>query len=245
MGQKVNSLGLRLGINKKWDSKWYINHVYCDLLHQDLKIRNFLIRCIEKEGIIFRKCIIRHSSDKTFIFLHTYGENSEQLKKKMPIIESFLVKFIGHEVVLNHLNLITLDSAYKKITNKISSELVSFKSKKYFVTGLEVMNIVTLTGSANLLAIFISTELENNFRHSQFLDFIKKSIPSFLSVRSNIKGIRVQVCGRLNGADRSKTDWFREGQVPLHSLKDKVDYSTASAFTVYGVCGIKVWVCSN
>ena len=68
MGQKVNSLGLRLGINNKWDSKWYVQRDYNEILHQDIKIRNFLIRSIEKENLIVRKCVIKHSLNKTFVF---------------------------------------------------------------------------------------------------------------------------------------------------------------------------------
>ena len=245
MGQKVNSLGLRLGINNKWDSKWYVQRDYNEILHQDIKIRNFLIRSIEKENLIVRKCVIKHSLNKTFVFLHTYGTESDLIKVKLPIIEKVLTTLVGHEVVLNHLNLIVLNSIYKKIINKVSNELSSFKTRKYITYGLEVLNAVTLSGSATLLTTFLANELAKNQRQSQFLYFVKKAIPTFMAVRPNIKGIRIQVAGRINGSERKKIDWFREGQIPLHSLKSKVDYSASTAFTVYGTCGIKVWICSK
>jgi len=159
MGQKVNSLGLRLGINNKWDSKWYVQRDYNEILHQDIKIRNFLIRSIEKENLIVRKCVIKHSLNKTFVFLHTYGTESDLIKVKLPIIEKVLTTLVGHEVVLNHLNLIVLNSIYKKIINKVSNELSSFKTRKYFTYGLEVLNAVTLSGSATLLTTFLANEL--------------------------------------------------------------------------------------
>ena len=135
MGQKVNSLGLRLGINKNWDSKWYVGRDYNKVLHQDFNIRDFLIRTIEKENLIVRKCVIKHSVNKTFVFLHTYGTESDLLKVKLPIIEKILTKLMGHEVVLNHLNLIVVNSIYKKIIGKVSTELSSFKTRKYFTYG--------------------------------------------------------------------------------------------------------------
>jgi small subunit ribosomal protein S3 len=245
MGQKVNSLGLRLGINKDWDSKWYVGKNYNKVLHQDFNIRDFLGRTIEKENLIVRKCVIKHSVNKTFVFLHTYGTESDSLKVKLPIIEKVLTRLTGHEVVLNHLNLIVVNSIYKKIINKVSTELSSFKTRKYFTYGLEVLNAVTLSGSATLLTTFIANELTKNQRHSQFLDFVKKAIPTFMAIRPNIKGVRIQVAGRLNGSERKKIDWFREGQIPLHSLKSKVDYSSSTAFTIYGTCGVKVWICSK
>jgi small subunit ribosomal protein S3 len=245
MGQKVNSLGLRLGINKKWDSKWYAERDYEKVLHQDVKIREFLIKSTEKENLMVRKCVIKHSLNQTFIFLHTYGIESDSIKIKLPIMEKVLTRLMGHEVTLNHINLIGLDSTYLKIIGKISKKLNSFTTRKYFTSGLRVLNTVTLSGSAALLTTFLVNELSKSQRHSQFLDFIKKAIPIFMVIRPNIKGIRIQVSGRLNGSDRKKVDWFKEGQIPLHSLKSKVDYSSSTAFTVYGACGVKVWICSK
>lgn len=246
MGQKVNALSLRLGINRKWNSKWFLDHQYAKKVHEDLAIQKYLFEVYAKESVLISRWFVKRSLTTTFIFLHIYApttftvlEGSEQTE----LIRKSLEKIVNGQVEFYLVNVFSISKPFTKTLQKASRNLSTFQTRKYFVEGLDLLNAVTLVRSATLLSHFIAKQLEINPRHNQFLDFIRKGLNFFLQVRPDIKGIRVQVKGRLNGAERSKKTWFIEGQIPLHTLREHIDYGKSTAFTSYGVCGVKVWVC--
>lgn len=246
MGQKVNAVSLRLGLNKKWNSKWFVADNYANKIHEDLDIQKYISEIYEKDSIFVSRCFIKRSFQKTFIFLHVYtpiqnnvrmnSEGREEIRKSLEVLCQSPVEFYL-------VNVFSISKSFTKTLQRAARHLAAFQSRKYFVESLDLLNAVTLVRSSSLLANFIGKQLEKNPRHNQFLDFIQKGLRFFMSVRPEIKGIRVQVKGRLNGADRSKKTWFIEGQIPLHTLEAYIDYSESQAFTSYGVCGIKVWIC--
>ena len=201
MGQKVNPIGLRLGINRTWDSRWYADSGYGDLLHEDLTIRKFLRGRLQQAGV--SRIIIERPAKKARITIHTArpgvvigkkGADIEKLRKD-------LQQMTGSEV---HLNIVEIRKP-------------------------EI--------DAKLVAENISNQLE---RRVAFRRAMKRAVQS--AMRLGALGIRIQCGGRLGGAEIARTEWYREGRVPLHTLRADVDYGEATAKTTYGTCGVKVWV---
>ncbi len=201
MGQKVNPIGLRLGINRTWDSRWYADSDYRDLLHEDLKVRRFLEKRLAQAGI--SKIVIERPAKKARITIHTarpgvvIGKRGADIEK----LQSDLAKMTNGEV---HINIIEIRKP----------EL-----------------------DAKLVADNIAQQLE---RRVAFRRTMKRAVQS--AMRLGAKGIRINCAGRLGGAEIARTEWYREGQVPLHTLRADVDYAISTAFTTYGTCGIKVWI---
>ena len=202
MGQKVNPIGLRLGIIRTWDSRWYAGDgPYGDLLHEDLRLRDFLFKRLNQAGI--SRVVIERPAKKARITIHTarpgvvIGKKGADIEK----LRTDLSKFIGNEV---HLNIVEIRKP----------EL-----------------------DAKLVAENISQQLE---RRVAFRRAMKRAVQS--AMRLGAEGIRIQCGGRLGGAEIARTEWYREGRVPLHTLRADVDYGTATALTTYGTCGVKVWV---
>lgn len=201
MGQKINPIALRLGINKTWDSRWFAGDDYADKLHEDLKIRNYVKAKLNQAGV--SKIIIERPSKKCTISIHTARPGVVIGKKGADIdnIKKALQKFTKDEV---HLNIIEVRKP----------ELDS-----------------------TLIAESIAQQLE---RRVAFRRAMKRAVQSAL--RMGAEGIRINVSGRLGGAEISRMEWYREGRVPLHTLRADVDYGIASALTTYGIIGVKVWV---
>ncbi len=202
MGQKVNPIGLRLGVNRSWDSKWFASKgKYGDLLHQDLILRNYVMKNLATAGV--SRVVIERSAQKPRIFIYTArpgviigkkGSDIEKLRNK-------LAKLIGQDVSLN--------------VNEIRKP--------------------------ELDAVFVAQNIAQQLeRRVAFRRVMKRSIQNTL--RMGARGVRINCSGRLGGAEIARMEWYREGQVPLHTLRADIDYGTASAHTTYGICGVKVWI---
>lgn len=202
MGQKVNPIGLRIGINKTWDSLWYAGkRDYAAKLHQDLQIKEYIQKKLA--GASVSKVRIERLAKKIRIMIHTAKAGIVIGKKggDIAIIKAFVEKMTGSEVAVN------------------------------------VVEIRRAETDATLIADNIAKQIENRV---SFKKAMKKSIQSAMKMGAG--GIRVNVSGRLGGAEIARMEWYREGRVPLHTLRADIDYGMASAHTTYGVIGIKVWV---
>ena len=198
MGQKVNPIGLRLGITRTWESKWYAEGEYSKLLHEDFKLRNFLKKRLYHAGI--SKIEIERAANKAKINIHTARPGLIIGKK-------------GSEVEI------------------IKKELAKLTDKEVFLNILEVRKPEM---DAQLVAENVALQLE---RRIAFRRAMKKSVTSAL--KFGAKGIRITCSGRLGGAEMSRTEWYREGRVPLHTLRADIDYGFAEAKTTYGIIGLK------
>jgi small subunit ribosomal protein S3 len=202
MGQKVNPIGLRLGINRNWESRWYpsFNSAPANL-GEDHKIRTFLKKELYYAGVsniiierTAKRLRVTIVAARPGIIIGKKGADIEKLKNN-------LQNLIGKNISVN-----------------IKEE------KKAMV-------------SSQLVAENVATQLE---RRVAFRRAMKKVIQN--AQRSGAKGIKVMVAGRLGGAEMARTEWYREGRVPLHTLRAKIDYGFAEAHTTYGIIGIKVWI---
>jgi len=201
MGQKVNPIGLRLGINRTWDSRWFADGNYADLLHEDLAIRDFLVKRLSQAGV--SRIIIERPAKKARVTIHT-ARPGVVIGKKGADIE--------------------------KLRREISR-----------MTGSEAhLNIVEIRKpeiEAQLVAENVAQQME---RRVSIRRAMKRAVQSAL--RLGAEGIRINCAGRLGGAEIARTQWYREGRVPLHTLRANVDYGVATANTAYGTCGVKVWI---
>lgn len=201
MGQKVHPIGFRLGVIKTWDSKWYAEADYAKLLHEDIKLRNYLKKRLYHAGI--SKIELERAANKAKINIFAARPGIIIGKK-------------GSEV-----------EALKK-------ELAKLTDKEVFINIQEVRKPEV---DAQLVAENVALQLE---RRVAFRRAMKKSVSQAL--KFGAKGIKINCAGRLGGAEMSRTEWYREGRVPLHTLRADIDYGYAEAKTTYGIIGVKVLI---
>jgi len=201
MGQKVNPIGLRLGINRTWDSRWFAHKGYSEQLLDDLKLRKFLDKRLTQAAVA--RILIERAAKKTRITLHS-ARPGVVIGKKGADID----KLRG-------------DIA-KMTTSEVSLNIVEIRKPEI---------------EAKLIAESIAQQLE---RRVAFRRAMKRAVQS--AMRLGALGIRINCSGRLGGAEIARMEWYREGRVPLHTLRADVDFGTATAKTTYGTCGVKVWV---
>ena len=202
MGQKVNPIGLRLGINRTWDSRWYAGKTsYGSLLHEDMKIRAALMKELKQAAV--SKIVIERPHKKCRVTIHSarpgvvIGKKGADIEK----LKSDVQKFTTDEV---HLNIVEIRKP------EVDSKLVAEN---------------------------IAQQLE---RRVAIRRVMKRSVQT--AMRLGALGIRITCSGRLGGAEIARVEWYREGRVPLHTLRADIDYGIATAFTTYGTCGVKVWI---
>ncbi len=202
MGQKINPVGLRVGINRTWDSRWFAGRQeYGRLLHEDMEIRKHLLKQQREAGI--SKVVIERPHKKCRVTVHT-ARPGVLIGKKGAGIE------------------------------KVRGELARLTSSEVHLNVLEIRKPEI---DATLVAEGIAQQLE---RRIAFRRAMKRAVQSAL--RLGAVGIRINVAGRLGGAEIARTEWYREGRVPLHTLRADIDFGYGLARTAYGVIGIKVWI---
>jgi small subunit ribosomal protein S3 len=202
MGQKVNPIGLRLGVNRTWDSRWFARKgEYGKLLHEDMKIRNELLKDLKQAAVSkivierpHKKCRVTIHSARPGIVIGKKGADIEKLRKKVGAMTDSEV----------HINIVEVRKP------EVDSQLV---------------------------ADSIAQQLE---RRVAFRRAMKRAVQS--AMRLGAEGIRITCSGRLGGAEIARTEWYREGRVPLHTLRADIDYGVSTAHTAMGTCGVKVWI---
>ena len=201
MGQKVSPIGLRLGINRTWDSRWFAGRDYGTLLHQDLELRRFIMDRLSQAGV--SRVVIERPAKKARITIHTARPGVVIGKKGADIerLRQEVARMTEGEVALNIVEIRKPEIDAKLVAENISQQLV---------------------------------------RRVAFRRAMKRAVQS--AMRLGAEGIRINCGGRLGGAEIARTEWYREGRVPLHTLRADIDYGTATAKTTYGTCGVKVWV---
>ncbi|NCY24226.1 MAG: 30S ribosomal protein S3 [Rhodospirillales bacterium] len=201
MGHKVNPIGLRLGINRTWDSRWFAGRDYAKLLHADVKLREALKERLKGAGVA--KVVIERPAKKPRVTIHAARPGVVIGKKgaDIEVLRKDMAKLAGAEVALN------------------------------------ILEIRKPELDATLVADSIAQQLE---RRVAFRRAMKRAVQS--AMRLGAGGIRINCSGRLGGAEIARMEWYREGRVPLHTLRADIDYGVATAKTTYGTCGVKVWI---
>ncbi len=200
MGQKVNPVGLRLGITRSWDSVWYSKEDYRKNLHEDIMLRNLVHRRFKRAGIV--RIVVERFPEKINVSIHTVrpgmiigqkGASIEQLKNELK----------------------------KRVEKPISVGIVEVKKPETV---------------AQVIADTIAQQLEQRM---PFRRVMKQALRG--AMRGGIDGVKIAVAGRLNGADMARAESYKDGRVPLHTLRARVEYAHSEAKTTYGMIGVKVW----
>lgn len=201
MGQKVNPIGFRIGVNKTWSSLWYGEKNYADNFHEDLSIRSFLtnrLKNAELGGVeIIRypeRVVINISTGRPGIVIGRKGNDIENLKKHIQTMTS------------------------KKVQ-------------------LNIQELKNRSLNATLIAGQIARQLEGRFSHKRAM---KQAIQN--SMKAGAKGVKILLSGRLGGSDMARREYYKEGQIPLHTLRSDLDYALAESLTKVGMIGVKVWL---
>ena len=202
MGQKVNPIGMRLQINRTWDSRWYADRPeFGNLLQEDMAIRKYIKKSCSQAGV--SRVIIERPYKKCRVTIHTARPGV----------------IIGRKGA-------DIDSLREKLAGMTESEMQ-----------LNIVEVRRPEADAPLVAESVAQQLE---RRVSFRRAMKRAVQN--AMRIGALGIRVNVAGRLGGVEIARTEWYREGRVPLHTLRADIDYATAVASTPYGVIGVKVWI---
>ena len=202
MGQKVNPIGFRLGINRGWDSVWFARKAdYGKYLIEDYKIREYIKKNIQNSGV--SEIIIERSGKKCSVFIHTSRPG-------------FVIGKKGSDI--------------EKIKGKISKITESEVS-------VNIKEIKKPELNAYLVAENISQQLVKRIAYRRAM---KRAMQS--AMRLGAKGIKVTLSGRLAGNEIARSEWLREGSIPLHTLRANLDYAESAALTTYGIIGVKVWI---
>ncbi len=201
MGQKVNPIGLRLGIVKTWNSCWYADKEYKQFLHEDLRLKKYLKKKMYHAGIskieierAAKRIRVNIFAARPGIIIGKKGSEIEALKKD-------LSKLVKGEIFIN------------------------------------INEVKRPETDAQLIAENVALQLE---RRVAFRRAIKRSVG--MAMKLGVQGIKISVAGRLGGAEIARSEWTRDGRVPLHTLRADIDYGVAESNTTYGIIGIKVWV---
>ena len=201
MGHKINPIGLRLGITRTWDSRWYADKDYAKLLHDDIKLRNHLRGKLSQAGV--SKVVIERPAKKPRVTIYAARPGVVIGKK-------------GQDI----------DSLRKELSAMAKADVA-----------LNIMEIRKPEIDATLVAENIAQQLE---RRVAFRRAMKRAVQS--AMRLGAQGIKITCSGRLGGAEIARVEWYREGRVPLHTLRADLDYGVGTAKTTYGTCGVKVWI---
>lgn len=202
MGQKVNPIGLRVGVIRTWESRWFAQgKLYASQLHEDLKLRNYLKKKLKHAGV--SKIEMERAANKLKVIISTARPGVVIGKKGTGI-------------------------------DALKLDVQAMTPNEVFINIQEVRKPDV---DAQLVAENIAIQLEKRVSWRRAL---KKAIAS--AVRGGVRGVKVQVSGRLDGAEIARTEWYNEKSVPLHTLRADIDYGTAEAKTTYGIIGLKVWI---
>jgi len=202
MGQKVNPIGLRLGITRTWDSVWYEDKkTYADNLHEDLAIKKYVIKNKKNAGIA--NVNIERFPDRVNVNIHA-ARPGVLIGKKGVDIEG------------------------------LKGELQKIASRNVYINIVEVKKPEK---NAKLIAEQIASQIEGRFPYRRA---VKQAINN--AIRSGAQGIKVQVSGRLNNAEMARTEAYKDGRIPLHTLRADIDYGFAEALTAFGLIGVKIWI---
>jgi len=202
MGQKVHPTGIRLGIVKDWNSRWYADtQAYPELLRQDLLVRDFLKKKLMHASV--SRIQINRPASNAQITVHT----------ARPGI----------------------------VIGKKGGDIDSLRAEASKIMGVPVQINVEEIRKPELDALLVAESVAQQLeRRIMFRRAMKRAVTN--AMRLGAEGIKIKVSGRLNGADIARNEWYREGRVPLHTLRADIDYGFTEALTTYGILGIKVWI---
>ena len=204
MGQKVNPIGFRLGVNKTWSSKWYVDpKEYAETLHEDLQLRKALMKCPEVQGAEISSIEISRKPQRVTVLISTSRPG-------------VIIGAKGANI------------------EKICEQLQKCSTKKVQV---KIKSLEHAEKDAQLIAQSVAKQIVGRIAYKRAM---KNAVTK--ATAAGVQGIKIRVSGRLGGAEISRSEWVKEGRIPLHTLRSDIDYGFAVANTTFGAIGVKVWI---
>ena len=204
MGQKVNPIGLRLGITRTWDANWFDEREMAEKLSEDLRVREYIRTRKQKAGIA--RIIVERTAKQLRITIHS--------------------------------------SRPGVIIGKSGKDITSLEEELKKLTGRSIKILIHEIKRPELDALLVAENIANQLEgRVSFRRALKQAINS--TMRMGAEGIKVMASGRLGGAEMARTEQYKEGRTPLHTLRADIDYGIATAHTIYGAIGVKVWICKG
>ena len=204
MGQKVNPIGFRLGVNKTWSSKWYVDpKEYAETLHEDLQLRKALMKCQEVQGAEISNIEISRKPQRVTVLISTSRPG-------------VIIGAKGANI------------------EKICEQLQKCSTKKVQV---KIKSLEHAEKDAQLIAQSVAKQIVGRIAYKRAM---KNAVTK--ATAAGVQGIKIRVSGRLGGAEISRSEWVKEGRIPLHTLRSDIDYGFAVANTTFGAIGVKVWI---
>lgn len=237
MGQKVNPIGLRLGITRSWDSLWYTQSDYKEYLHQDLMIRRLIAERFKRAGIV--KVIIERTPGKLSVSIHTVrpglviGQKGVRIEALKTDIKNKIAEPEVKEVR-------KAKPEYEKVNQKAKAK--PSQRKKIDAPSIPIsvhIGIIEVKKPETVAQIIADSIAQQIEQRVPFRRVMKQALRG--AMRSALEGVKIIVSGRLNGADMARTEQYKDGRVPLHTLRANIEYAVSEAMTTYGLIGVKVW----
>ena len=234
MGQKVNPIGFRLGINRTWDSRWFASgEDYGRLLHEDIKVRKELKKRLGQAGVSriiierpHKQCRVTIYAARPGVIIGKKGADIDKLRKD-------LAAMTEGEVNLNIVEVRKPETDAQLVAENIAQQL---ERRIAFRRAMKR----SMQSAMRLGAKGVRINVSGRLGRVAFRRAMKRSMQS--TMRLGAKGVRINVSGRLGGAEIARMEWYHEGRVPLHTLRADIDYGFAEAKTTYGIIGVKTWI---
>jgi ribosomal protein S3 len=273
MGQKVNPTNLRLKTNNTAYNRWFLNEGYEKTLHEDFLIKEYLTHVFLTAYALKGHMIIKRNSESISIYGFMYSTKSSYIQKIVEsgylvqvtntlkaltrtTVNLFLVD--ANPFFYEKLNSVNssknsrflISNREKKIGSKFArikaampKKFLQFRNRPYFNSLFNILHASIGSRNVNIFSDFIVDQLQKDYKHNLFLDFLGKVMHEAVSLYPMLKGIKVQIKGRVNGSERSRKETFQVGNISLQTISSNVKYIYKPVFTIYGVCGLKVWMC--
>ena len=270
MAQKTHPIGLRLGVSHTWDSSWYPNrdegNHYSELLHKDLELRRLIQHFVEEkhQGLLgsvhIQNTWVGHKGTPVETSSGTLNDTKMNVNPNQTFVVHLRVHSLGkdaipwntlndwmHQFLPEHQFLLFVEDFNATERSSVLWSSLQDEFKMIQQRGIQIQPLLSafhasvVSGRSQFINRALVTQLQRTPMHTSVLDLADKIVAS-LHEKKVFRGMRIQMKGRLNGADRSRTEMIQHGQIPLQSLKAKIDYSTGEFFTPFGMSSLKVWI---
>jgi ribosomal protein S3 len=265
MGQKTSPISLRLKQRLNSESKWFLQENYSEGLHNDIIIRDYITNFLLDKPVLPVQVYLKrkHNCVDTYIYLYSLskeGVDSLIDSNTLEILKKTITGLVGTSALVyiidvraffptklkNSKHKFKLPKSYLRSLRRrkrMMGRFRQYKNRPYFNKTFSILNASIMSKNVEILSNFIAQQLEKDFKHNMFLDFINKVIQEHVSFYPLLEGIRVQIKGRVNGAERYRKENFQSGAISLQTIENEVKFCYKPVYTIYGVCGLKIWFC--
>jgi len=265
MGQKTSPTSLRLKQRFNGESKWFLQENYSEGLHNDRLIRSYVTNFFLGKPVLLVQVYLKrkHNCVNTYIYLYSLtkeGVSSFTNSSTLNTLKKTISQLTGVPALVYIIDVraffptklkdsrskLKLPKSYLRSLRRrkrMMGRFRQYKNRPYFNRTFSVLNASIMSKNVEILSNFITQQLEKDFKHNMFLDFMNKIIQEHVAFYPLLQGIRVQIKGRVNGSERYRKESFQSGSISLQTIENEVKFCYKPVYTIYGVCGLKIWFC--